>query len=122
MKHLLPDAHTDFIFSVAAEEFGLMAVMLLVTLYAIFIGRGLLRAGRLADPFMQLAAAGLTLLIGMQATINMAVNLGVLPPKGLTLPFVSYGGSSMLATAFAAGLLLAFTRRRPGAYDPRAGA
>src|SRR5690606_9207487 len=74
-------------------------------------------AHRMADPFLQLAVSGLTLLIGLQAFINIAVNLSLVPPKGMTLPFISYGGSSLLATAFTAGLLLAFSRRRPGVYD-----
>jgi len=117
VKHLLPDAHTDFIFAVAAEEFGLLACLIIVALYAIVTWRGLRSALRLNEPFLQLAAAGLPLLIGLQAFINIAVNLNLAPPKGMTLPFISYGGSSMLATAAAAGLLLAVTRRRPGVYE-----
>jgi cell division protein FtsW len=117
VKASLPDAYSDFIFAVAAEEFGLVACLIIAGLFAVVVWRGLRAAYRLADPFLQLAVAGLTLLIGLQAFINMAVNLSLVPPKGMTLPFISYGGSSMLATAFTAGLLLAFTRRRPGVYD-----
>jgi len=117
VKHVLPDAHTDFIFAVAAEEFGLIACLAIVALFATVVWRGFLAALRLNDPFLQLASAGLTVLIGLQAFINVAVNLNMIPPKGMTLPFVSYGGSSMLAMAVTAGLLLAITRRRPGVYE-----
>jgi cell division protein FtsW len=117
VKASLPDAHTDFIFAVAVEEYGLVAGLLIAGLFAVVVWRGLRAAHRMADPFLQLAVSGLTLLIGLQAFINIAVNLSLVPPKGMTLPFISYGGSSMLATAFTAGLLLAFTRRRPGVYD-----
>jgi cell division protein FtsW len=117
VKLLLPDAHTDFIFSVAAEEFGLIASLSLIGLFAILVTRSWMQAMRLNDPFAQLAVAGLSLQFGLQALVNIAVNLNLIPPKGMTLPFVSYGGSSMLALAFGAGLLLAFTRRRPGVYS-----
>ncbi|MHA6287219.1 putative lipid II flippase FtsW [Maricaulis sp. CAU 1757] len=119
VKHLLPDAHTDFIFSVAAEEFGLMASLAIIGLFALLVARAWLQAMRLNDSFAQLAVAGLALQFGLQSLVNIAVNLNLIPPKGMTLPFVSYGGSSMLALAFGAGLMLAFTRRRPGAYTPR---
>ncbi len=119
VKASLPDAHTDFIFAVAGEEYGLVACLLIAGLFGVIVWRGLRASMRMADPFLQLASAGLTLLIGLQAFINIAVNLSLVPPKGMTLPFVSYGGSSMLATAFTAGLLLCFTRRRPGVYDHR---
>jgi cell division protein FtsW len=117
VKLLLPDAHTDFIFSVAAEEFGLIASLSLIGLFAILVTRAWMQAMRLNDQFAQLAVAGLSLQFGLQALVNIAVNLNLIPPKGMTLPFVSYGGSSMLALAFGAGLLLAFTRRRPGVYS-----
>ncbi len=117
VKHFLPDAHTDFIFSVAAEEFGLLASLSIIGLFAILVARAWSQAMRLRDHFAQLAVAGLALQFGLQAIVNIAVNLNLIPPKGMTLPFVSYGGSSMLALAFTAGLLLAFTRRRPGAYS-----
>lgn len=119
VKHFLPDAHTDFIFSVAAEEFGLLASLSIIGLFSIFVIRAWMQAMRLTDHFAQLAVAGLGLQFGLQALVNIAVNLNLIPPKGMTLPFVSYGGSSMLALAFGAGLLLAFTRRRPGAYSSR---
>jgi cell division protein FtsW len=119
VKNLLPDAHTDFIFSVAAEEFGLLASLSIIGLFAIFVTRAWMQAMRLNDHFAQLAVAGLSLQFGLQALVNISVNLNLIPPKGMTLPFVSYGGSSMLALAFGAGLILAFTRRRPGTYMPR---
>jgi len=119
VKQLLPDAHTDFIFSVAAEEFGLLASLSIIGLFAILLARAWSQAMKLNDHFSQLAVAGLSLQFGLQALVNIAVNLNLIPPKGMTLPFVSYGGSSMLALAFGAGLMLAFTRRRPGAYTPR---
>jgi cell division protein FtsW len=112
----LPDAHADFIFAVAAEEFGLLASFLVIGLYAALVLRALSRSARLVDPFAQLAAAGLTMLLALQAAIHLAVNLSLLPAKGMTLPFVSYGGSSMVSAALTLGLILALTRRRPGAY------
>ncbi|PWV99250.1 cell division protein FtsW [Hoeflea marina] len=113
IKRILPDSHTDFVFSVAAEEFGILFCMMLVTLFAFIVIRGLTRAGRLEDDFTRLAVAGLSLLIGFQSIINIGVNLELLPAKGMTLPFISYGGSSMIAVALTAGFLLALTRRRP---------
>ena len=104
----------------AAEEFGLVFSLILIGLYAFIVLRGLSRAMKLADPYQQTAAAGLFLLIGLQATINIAVNLNLIPTKGMTLPFVSYGGSSMLAMGLTMGFALALTRRRPGAYEPGA--
>ena len=116
VKYKLPDGHTDFIFSVGVEEFGFLISALLVLLIAAFVVRAFSNALRLNDPFCQLATAGLATLIGMQAIINLFVNLNMAPSKGMTLPFISYGGSSLLSLCFAAGLILAFTRRRPGAY------
>lgn len=116
VKDALPDAHSDFIFAVAAEEFGAAACIGLLALFAVLVGRGLARAARLVDPFSQLAAAGLFTMIGLQASIHVAVNLNLLPAKGMTLPFVSYGGSSIIGAALAAGLAFALTRRRPGAF------
>ena len=116
MKRHVPDLHTDFIFSVGAEEYGLVFMLLLVILFAILVGRGLYRAMKLSDPFEQVAAAGLFVLVGQQAFINIAVNLNMIPTKGMTLPFISYGGSSMLAMGLTMGMALALTRRRPGAY------
>ena len=118
VKHVLPEAHTDFVFSVAAEEFGLFASLAIIGLYALLFLRAWMLALRLTDPFAQLATAGLALLFGLQALVNIAVNLDIAPPTGMTLPFISYGGSSMAALCFSAGLLLALTRKRPGAYRP----
>jgi cell division protein FtsW len=116
MKRNVPDLHTDFIYSVAAEEYGLVFSLLLITLFAFIVVRGLYKAMRLSDPFEQVAAGGLFVLVGQQAFINIAVNLKMIPTKGMTLPFISYGGSSMLAMGLTLGLALALTRKRPGAY------
>jgi cell division protein FtsW len=113
VKRILPDSHTDFVFSVLAEEFGIVLCAVLVTVFAYIVLRGLSRAMRDQDPFQRFAVAGLVILIGLQSTINIAVNLHLMPAKGMTLPFVSYGGSSMIAIALTAGMLLALTRRRP---------
>lgn len=112
IKTVLPDAHTDFIFAVIAEEFGAVACLFLVGLYAFVLMRAFARARTEPDAFTRLAVMGLALLIVVQAVINMGVNVGLLPAKGMTLPFVSAGGSSSLGTAIAAGLLLALMRRR----------
>ena len=116
MKRHVPDLHTDFIYSVAAEEYGLVFSIGLIALFALLVVRGLGRAMRLSDPAEQVAAAGLFVLAGQQALINVAVNLNLIPTKGMTLPFISYGGSSMLAMGLTLGMALALTRRRPGAY------
>ena len=116
VKRILPDAHTDFIFAVAAEEFGIVICISLVMLFAFVVIRGLSSSVRSEEAFNRLAAAGLVVLFGVQAVINMGVNLSILPAKGMTLPFISYGGSSMIAVAFGMGLILALTRRRP---EPR---
>ncbi len=116
MKRHVPDLHTDFIYSVGAEEYGLIFSLLLIALFAFVVVRGLYRAMKLSDPFEQVAAAGLFVLVGQQAFINVAVNLNMIPTKGMTLPFISYGGSSMLAMGLTLGMALALTRRRPGAY------
>jgi cell division protein FtsW len=116
MKRHVPDLHTDFIYSVAAEEYGLVFSLALIALFGFLVIRGLYRALKLSDPFQQVAAAGLFVLVGEQALINIAVNLNLIPTKGMTLPFISYGGSSMLAICLTLGLALALTRRRPGAY------
>ena len=120
MKRSVPDLHTDFIYSVGAEEFGLVLSLIVIGLYAFIVIRGMRRAMMLNDPFEQTAAAGLFMLIGLQASINVAVNLNLIPTKGMTLPFISYGGSSMLSMGLTMGLALALTRRRPGAYEPGA--
>lgn len=116
IKNQLPDAHTDFIFAVAVEEFGFLLSAGLVILLAAFVARSFRNALYLNDYFSQLAVAGLATMIGMQTLINISVNLNIAPPKGMTLPFISYGGSSMMALCFSAGLILAFSRKRPGAY------
>ena len=121
MKRHVPDLHTDFIYSVGAEEYGLVFSLLLISLFALLVARGLYRAMKLNDPFEQVAAAGLFVLVGQQAFINVAVNLNMIPTKGMTLPFISYGGSSMLAMGLTLGMALALTRRRPGAYSPGEG-
>ena len=113
VKRVLPDAHTDFIFSVAGEEFGLIACLIIVALFGFITLRGFARLLREDDLFVLLAAAGLLTQFGLQAVINIGVNLNLLPTKGMTLPFISYGGSSMLALALAMGMVLALTRRRP---------
>lgn len=116
IKYKLPDAHTDFIFAVTVEEFGFLLSMCLILLLASFVVRSFRNALHLNDYFAQLATAGLATMIGIQTIINLAVNLNMAPPKGMTLPFISSGGSSMLALCFSAGLILAFSRKRPGAY------
>jgi cell division protein FtsW len=123
MKNHVPDLHTDFIYSVGAEEFGLVFSVGLIGLFALVAIRGLHKAMRLSDPFEQVASAGLFVLFAMQSAINVAVNLNLMPTKGMTLPFISYGGSSMLAMGLTLGLALALTRKRPGAYaTPEGGA
>ena len=116
MKRHVPDLHTDFIYSVAAEEYGLVFSLALISLFAFVVVRGMMKAMKLSDGFEQVAAAGLFVLVGQQAMINVAVNLNMIPTKGMTLPFISYGGSSMLAMGLTLGLALALLRKRPGAY------
>lgn len=119
VKRVLPDAHTDYIFAVAAEEFGIIFCIALVALFAFVVARGLSRSLRCEDPFARVAASGLMILFGVQSVINMAVNLNLMPSKGMTLPFISSGGSSMMAIAISMGLVLALTRRRPGEQRAR---
>jgi cell division protein FtsW len=113
VKWSLPDAHTDFIIAVAAEEYGLVLVLIVIALYAFIVARSLLRLMKERDPFIRLAGTGLVAMFGVQAMINMGVAVRLLPAKGMTLPFVSYGGSSLIAGGIAVGMLLAFTRSRP---------
>jgi len=113
VKWSLPDAHTDFIIAVAAEEYGLILVLFIILLYMSITARSLLRLIRERDPFIRLAGTGLACTFGVQAIINMGVAVRLLPAKGMTLPFVSYGGSSLIAGGIAVGMLLAFTRTRP---------
>ncbi len=112
-KFHLPEAHTDYIFSVIGEEFGLLACIGIALVYLAIVVRVLLRLLDEEDSFVILAAAGLTTELGLQAIINMGVNAHIFPSKGMTLPFISYGGSSMIALCIGVGLLLAFTRRNP---------
>ena len=112
VKRILPDSHTDFIFAVGAEEFGAIFCVLLVMLFAFIVIRGLSHSLKKEDAFVRIASAGLIVLFGVQSCINLGVNLNLMPAKGMSLPFVSYGGSSMLALAFQMGLVLALTRRR----------
>jgi len=113
VKWSLPDAHTDFIIAVAAEEYGLILVICIIALYASIVVRSMLRLIRERDPFVRLAGTGLAAIFGVQAMINLGVAVRLLPAKGMTLPFVSYGGSSLIAGGIAVGMLLAFTRTRP---------
>ncbi|WP_299611971.1 putative lipid II flippase FtsW [uncultured Tateyamaria sp.] len=113
VKWSLPDAHTDFIIAVAAEEYGLILVLCIIALYSGIVVRSLMRLMRERDPFIRLAGTGLACMFGVQAMINMGVAVRLLPAKGMTLPFVSYGGSSVIASGIAVGMLLAFTRSRP---------
>jgi len=115
VKRILPDGHADFVFAVAAEEFGIALCLFLVSLFAFVVLRALFHAQRDEDPFARLAISGLALLFGLQSSIAMAVNLHLLPAKGMTLPFISYGGSSLISLAYGMGMLVALTRRRPRA-------
>ncbi len=113
VKWSLPDAHTDFIIAVAAEEYGLILVLVIIALYATIVMRSMFRLIRERDMFIRLAGTGLAAMFGVQAMINLGVAVKLLPAKGMTLPFVSYGGSSLIAGGIAVGMLLAFTRTRP---------
>jgi cell division protein FtsW len=113
VKRILPDSHTDFVFAVAAEEFGIIFCLALAGLFAFIVLRALSRAYANEDLFTRFAASGLAILFGVQAAINMAVNLHLIPAKGMTLPFISYGGSSMVSLAYGVGMMLALTRQRP---------
>jgi cell division protein FtsW len=112
-KRSLPDSHTDFVFAVAAEEFGIILCLALLALFAFVVIRTLSRAYATEDMFARFAASGLAILFGVQAAINMAVNLQLIPAKGMTLPFISYGGSSIVSLAYGVGMMLALTRQRP---------
>ncbi|MBL9075314.1 putative peptidoglycan glycosyltransferase FtsW [Tabrizicola sp.] len=113
VKWSLPDAHTDFIIAVAAEEYGLLLVLGILALYCVIVVRSLWRLLPERDPFARLAGAGMACIFGVQAMINMGVAVRLLPAKGMTLPFVSYGGSSVIAAGITLGMLLALTRERP---------
>ena len=113
LKRILPDSHTDFIFAVTGEEFGVLFCIGIVSLFAFIVLRVLWLASKNEDPFCRFASAGLVMLFGLQSAINMAVNVHLMPAKGMTLPFISYGGSSLISLALGMGFLIAVTRRRP---------
>ncbi len=115
VKQHIPDSHTDFIFSVAGEEFGMIFCLLIVTLFAFIVVRGFMKMGRETDMFRLIAVGGLLTQFGVQAIVNMGVAVNLLPAKGMTLPFLSYGGSSLIAMAGGMGMMLALTRKRFGA-------
>jgi len=117
VKNVLPDAHADFVFAVAGEELGLLLTLVIVALFAFVVLRGLLRSMGETNLFVLLAVAGLLVQFGLQTLINMASSLQLIPTKGMTLPFISYGGSSLLAIALGIGMMLALTRRRSGAGE-----
>ena len=115
VKEVLPDAHSDFVFAVAGEEFGVFVCLIIVFLFAFVVLRGFARAVQETDLFVLIASTGLLVQFGLQAVINMGSTLRLMPTKGMTLPFVSYGGSSLIAMGLCMGFLLALTRRRVGA-------
>lgn len=115
VKRILPDGHTDFIYAVAGEEFGLILCLIILALFSFIVVRALRHAMREQDPFTRLAISGIAILFGLQSSIAMAVSLYLMPSKGMTLPFVSYGGSSLISLALGMGMLIALTRRRPQA-------
>ncbi|MBA5724055.1 FtsW/RodA/SpoVE family cell cycle protein [Candidatus Liberibacter sp.] len=113
IKRIIPDSHTDFVFSVAAEEFGILFCMMILCIFTFVVVRAFLHSFKEPDYFNRLAVVGLALQIGFQATINIGVNLQILPTKGMTMPTISYGGSSMLGMCMTIGFLLSLTRHRP---------
>ena len=115
LKRILPDAHTDFIFAVTAEEFGIIACLAIVAVFMFIVVGGLTQAARHAGQVCRGAGAGLIMLFGIQSAINMAVNLHLMPAKGMTLPFISYGGSSVISLALGMGFMIAVMRKRPRA-------
>ena len=117
VKYHLPDAYTDFVFAAIAEENGLIVTIALMLLYLMLIARGLLRSMNQNNFFNQLASSGLIILFGLQTLIHIAVNLSLIPAKGMTLPFVSYGGSSLLAMGITMGMFLALTRKSDENYS-----
>ncbi len=120
IKTVLPDAHTDFIFAVVAEEYGVIACLALLFAFTFIVIRAFQRVRHEPDSSIRFAVIGLALLFALQAYINMGVNIGLLPAKGMTLPFISSGGSSMIAISITVGMLLALTRRRPNLAHIRA--
>ncbi|WP_455478181.1 FtsW/RodA/SpoVE family cell cycle protein [Bartonella sp. B10] len=115
VKRILPDSHTDFVFSVAAEEYGIILCLFIMILFGFIVMRSIYIASNTRDSFTCFGITGIAMMIGLQSGINMAVNLHLVPPKGMTLPFISYGGSSMVAIAISMGILLSLTRRWPEA-------
>jgi cell division protein FtsW len=113
VKRVIPDSHADFVFAVAGEEFGIVMCLLIMFLFAFIVLRGLNIALKEHDDFTRYAVAGLVVVFGLQSVINMGVNLQLMPAKGMTLPFISYGGSSQIAIAISLGMVLALTRKRP---------
>lgn len=113
VKRLLPDAHTDFVYSVAGEEFGLLALTALTLLFAVISIKGVIDAAKQKDLYQRAAGVGLYAMFGLQAAVNMAVNLSLIPAKGLTLPLISSGGSSLLGSGLTLGLAFALTRKQP---------
>lgn len=113
VKRVLPDAHTDFVYSVAGEEFGLIMLALLTLMFAVISIKGVIDASKQKDIYQRAAGVGLYAIFGLQAAVNMSVNLSLIPPKGMTLPLVSSGGSSLLGSALTLGLALALTRKQP---------
>jgi cell division protein FtsW len=117
IKQILPDAHTDYIFAVAGEEFGVIFCWLIILIYTTIVLRCLWQLSKSQDRFTIITGAGLVSLFGIQSFINISVNLGILPPKGMTLPFISYGGSSTIALGFLVGFILCLSRKRPSGYS-----
>jgi cell division protein FtsW len=113
IKYRIPDAHSDYIYAVAGEEFGLILCGVVAVLFCVLSVRIMLRSANAREPFAQLAGAGLAMVTALQAFINMGVAVSLLPAKGMTLPFISYGGSSLFAVALTMGFALAVTRQRP---------
>ncbi|MCO5069861.1 MAG: putative lipid II flippase FtsW [Rhizobiaceae bacterium] len=113
VKRVIPDSHADFVFAVAGEEFGIILCLAIMAIFAFIVLRGLNTALKERDDFTRYAVAGLVVVFGLQSIINMGVNLQLMPAKGMTLPFISYGGSSLIAIAISMGMVLALTRKRP---------
>ncbi|MBB6013396.1 putative lipid II flippase FtsW [Aquamicrobium sp. NLF2-7] len=120
IKRLIPDSHADFVFAVAGEEFGLITCMVIAAIFAFIVLRGLSVSLKEHDDFTRYAIGGLVTVFGLQSVINMCVNLQLMPAKGMTLPFISYGGSSQIAIAVSMGMVLALTRRKPQKRKPLA--
>lgn len=118
VKRVIPDSHADFVFSVAGEEFGIVLLLVIMSIFAFIVLRGLRIALKEHDDFTRYAVAGLVVVFGFQSIINMSVNLQLMPAKGMTLPFISYGGSSLIAIAISMGMVLALTRKKPEKLRP----